>query len=266
MSSENEKKSCWICTLIRTGSCVIHAVWWKQRLSTCRELDLKKNLKIKVKQWCCRPVNLAEILINCNNSKWYWVVSFGPHVVKYMPDPPRSGSGHHWAPGVTLWRQRCSHFSYPACLRSNACDILLVWGLQLLLRVMWNTPMKKKKSELPSPGSVLEPCQRKRPNSCGSLARSLSRSGCGGEVVCGPGSVQGWTSWWFNSPAAKTFFSFLFDTFEVTWEGHLLGEVFQACLTWWRPPGQTQDVLERFMSACCFGNALVCHRSETVIM
>lgn len=50
---------------------------------------------------------------------------------------------------------------------------------------------EEKKSELPSPGSVLEPGQRKRPDSCGSLARSLSRSGCGGEVVCGPGSVQG---------------------------------------------------------------------------
>lgn len=60
--SENEKKSCWVCTLRRTGQCVIHAVWWKQRLSTCRGLDLKKkNLKIKVKQWCDRSVDLAEI-------------------------------------------------------------------------------------------------------------------------------------------------------------------------------------------------------------
>lgn len=29
---------------------------------------------------------------------------------------------------------------------------------------------EEKKSELPSPGSVLEPGQRKRPDSCGSLA------------------------------------------------------------------------------------------------
>lgn len=158
----------------------------------------------------------------------------------------------------------------------NPCGVtfltLLVWGLTPVPFSWFGAYSsyyewwRRKKSELPSPGSVLEPGQRKRPDSCGSLAWSLSRSGCGGEVVCGPGSVQGGSPGGLIPLLPKPFFSFLFDASEVTWEGHLLGEVFQACLTWWRPPGQTQDVLERFMSVRCFGNAFVWSEAVTTSM